>query len=419
MAIFVMLRPCAEGVRLDIETAIAVLTCLIVAAGVQILPRLTCVIMLMGNCQLREGVADLTVRISCHIAIDGVEAVFIEAVALRYRHRDGNGVGRCAKLAVRHLRSPFRCVNGEGAICSGSRGRGSFAVFRGSNRQRNTVDLVGSGCIGCLVSCEDTISSQIIRMILSISAICNRVGNIIRLCNGINAIIVTKFQPYCIEIRLIRLYRTSYWFAENVFVYGGRKLNIIRKGGVYKLGCREALTDLVIQRRQLNLDLQTGSDNSIILQLKGSDQSCCSFIKIVTFYSFSSACVKNAIELDSFPVKLKPIISLKGHSAFVDSAAFKRSYSIAVLVLPINARHRIIFADVVYPFCRSVVAGAFAVNRAAWRSRHKLDFRLCTSNPIPTDTLVLIKSFIVFQVMRLFCLCAAATCFEMILFVVV
>ena len=158
MGIIINFLPCAEGVRLDIETAIVVLTCLIVAAGVQILPRLTCVIMGMGNCQRREGVADLTILISCHIVIDSAEAVFIKAVAAHCGHRDGNGVSLCAKLAIRHRRSPFRCANGEGAICSGNRSRGSFAVFRGSNRQRNTADLAGIGCIGCLIHREDTIS---------------------------------------------------------------------------------------------------------------------------------------------------------------------------------------------------------------------------------------------------------------------
>ena len=97
----------------------------------------------------------------------------------------------------------------------------------------------------------------------SVSAICNRVGNIIRLCNVITAVL--KLQIYHIEIRLIRLYRTIYWGIENAFVYGGRKLNVIRKGGAYKLGCREALTYLVIQRRQLDLDIQSGSDNILIL----------------------------------------------------------------------------------------------------------------------------------------------------------
>ena len=234
--------------------------------GVVILP-ICAIAVLMGSCQRREGVADLTIRISCHIAVNGAEAVCIEAVALRCRHRDGNGVGRCAKLAIRHSRRPCRCANGvQGVIGSGGRGCRGFAVFRGGNRQRNTVDLAG---IGCLIPCEDTISGQIIRMILSISAVCNCVGNIIRLCN---VTAVLKLQHYSIDIRLIRLYRTRYWFSENVFVYGGRKLNVFRKGGFYKLGFREALTDLVTQGRQLDLDLQTGSDNIRILQLEGSGQ---------------------------------------------------------------------------------------------------------------------------------------------------
>ena len=239
--------------------------------------------MLMRGCQRREGVADLIIRISCHIAVDSVDAVCIEAIAFRWRHRDGNGVSSCAKLAVRHSRRPCRCAKGvPGVIGSGDRGCRGFAVFWGGNRQRNTVDLAG---IGCLIPCEDTISGQLIRMILSVSAVCNRVGNIIRLCNVITAVL--KLQIYHIEICLIRLYRTSYWVLENVFVYGGCKLNVIRKGGVYKLGCREALTNLVIQRRQLDLDLQTWFDNICILQLEGSSQGCASVGKRIIAYNFS------------------------------------------------------------------------------------------------------------------------------------
>ena len=275
----IILRPCGEvvGFKLHI-TACAASGMLAVVQH-----RPIAVAMRMGGCQRREGVADLTIRISCHIAVDGVDAVCIEAVAARCGHRDGNGVGRCAKLVIRHRRGPFRCANGvQGVVGSGGRGCGGFAVFRGGNRQRNAVDLAG---IGCLVPCEDTISGQIIRMILSVSAVCSLVGNIIRLCNVITAVL--KLQFYRIEIRLIRRYRTSYWGGENVFVYGGRKFNIIRKVCAYKLGCREALTNLVIQRRQLDLDLQTGSDNSIILQFEGSGQDCCFGIKRVIAYIFN------------------------------------------------------------------------------------------------------------------------------------
>ena len=209
MGAFINLRPCGEGVGFKLHiTACATSGMLAVVQH-----RPCAVAMLMRGCQRREGVADLTIRISCHIAVDSVEAVCIEAIAFRCGHRDGNDVGRCAKLAVRHSRRPCRCANGvQGVIGSGGRGCRGFAVFRSGNRQRNTVDLAG---IGYLIRREDTISDKI-SISLSVSAVCNLVGNIIHFCNLCNVSAVTNFQPYHIEILLIRLYliiRISYFFA--------------------------------------------------------------------------------------------------------------------------------------------------------------------------------------------------------------
>jgi len=212
MGAFINLRPCGEvvGFHLEIVTCCAGLD---MRTWVHVYPRLHVSIVDMRGCQLWEGIADFPVRISCHIAIDCIDAVFIEAVAARCGHRDGNGVGICAKLAVRHSRRPCWCANGvPGVIGSGGRGCRGFAVFRGGNRQRNTVDLAG---IGCLIHREDTISDQI-SISLSVSAVCNLVGNIIRLCNLCNVSAVTMFQPYRIDILLIRFYlviRISYFFA--------------------------------------------------------------------------------------------------------------------------------------------------------------------------------------------------------------
>ena len=114
--------------------------------------------------------------------------------------------------------------------------------------------------------------------------------------------------------------------------------------------------------------------------------------------------------------KHKPFISLKGHSAGVDFAAFKRSHIAAVRILPNNALHLVICTANLYPFCRCVVAGMFTGNRAARITRHIGDAILFTVNRMSAlGTLVLIKGFIVFPCMRLFFLRKATAIPDMIL----